>query len=574
MTTRTNTYLSCFDVKFSPCESSLLASSLHNTFVYSLSDHSIQTILPEENSPIVTTLASHLLHNTPWVILSTDQKELIAFNTQTKEQHHLKIPKKVAQITGTSSGEMIICADKQGEIYMLPLSAFFVHLQPTSETTDSKPHPKITYLLGHKSAITAISLSPDDKYLATADKDEKIRVSHFPNTHEIASFCFGPSEPVTAMVWVKASNIFETVPSGFCDYLLVSSSLDGSIRLWNPSDGTLLGVEFFAPLTQEYINSTYLHTESKETGEDGEKRMKIEEPGKTPHRKVKIEKTPFPLSDCSLGTMSLSVIDTKPISIAITREGVPEIGLFTISTTPQPAIQSIWHFTPDYPSTMLPPESTRRAPDPALSSPTSFFPSPIIYSPPSFDSQSFPCHFVLTRSVILPSSLATDCGVAAEVAGDFLLPLSAQLLSTQPDQLVVSISPQLLSSIPSDCPLFAQFSSYPLSPPPNEYSKEASPLLLQISLETLKPSLHPVSQHVFTLPPPPPAKQPANSPNVPLSQLVKTFLPSYNLKFWNRHRQDDPRSSHHSSQKRVIDDKKDVKPVSVDRRRTTRRTAH
>lgn len=48
-----------------------------------------------------------------------------------------------------------------------------------------------TLILGHTSLLTAFLLSPDETHIITADRDEHIRVSCFPQGHEIESFCLG-----------------------------------------------------------------------------------------------------------------------------------------------------------------------------------------------------------------------------------------------------------------------------------------------------------------------------------------------------------------------------------------------
>ena len=34
----------------------------------------------------------------------------------------------------------------------------------------------------------------DQKYVITADRDEKIRISHFPNAYNIKAYCLGHNE--------------------------------------------------------------------------------------------------------------------------------------------------------------------------------------------------------------------------------------------------------------------------------------------------------------------------------------------------------------------------------------------
>lgn len=46
-------------------------------------------------------------------------------------------------------------------------------------------------VLGHASMITSMQLSSDEKYIITSDRDEHIRVSHYPDGFNIETFCLG-----------------------------------------------------------------------------------------------------------------------------------------------------------------------------------------------------------------------------------------------------------------------------------------------------------------------------------------------------------------------------------------------
>ncbi|XP_076773177.1 tRNA (guanine-N(7)-)-methyltransferase non-catalytic subunit WDR4 isoform X2 [Arvicanthis niloticus] len=74
-----------------------------------------------------------------------------------------------------------------------------------------------------------VAVSPDDQFVLTADRDEKIRVSWAAAPHSIEAFCLGHTEFV--------SRIF-VVPSH--PELLLSSSGDGTLRLWEYRSGRQL----------------------------------------------------------------------------------------------------------------------------------------------------------------------------------------------------------------------------------------------------------------------------------------------------------------------------------------------
>ena len=76
-------------------------------------------------------------------------------------------------------------------------------------------------ILGHLSMLLDIKFSPCGKFIITADRDEKIRVSHYPNAYNIHNFCLGHSDFVTSIELLEDSN------------QLVSGSGDGTLKVWD-----------------------------------------------------------------------------------------------------------------------------------------------------------------------------------------------------------------------------------------------------------------------------------------------------------------------------------------------------
>ena len=69
-------------------------------------------------------------------------------------------------------------------------------------------------------------LSPCGGYLITAERDEKIRVSRYPNTYEIVTFCLGHGEYVSSLC--------------MHDGYLVSGGGDGFLCVWDWLNGVEL----------------------------------------------------------------------------------------------------------------------------------------------------------------------------------------------------------------------------------------------------------------------------------------------------------------------------------------------
>ncbi|XP_078063861.1 tRNA (guanine-N(7)-)-methyltransferase non-catalytic subunit wdr4 [Mustelus asterias] len=77
--------------------------------------------------------------------------------------------------------------------------------------------------------LLAVAVSPDSRYVITADRDEKIRVSLLEQPYIIQAFCLGHHEFVSEL----------SIPLNH-PHLLVSGSGDGTVRLWEYENGKQL----------------------------------------------------------------------------------------------------------------------------------------------------------------------------------------------------------------------------------------------------------------------------------------------------------------------------------------------
>ncbi|KAF1317915.1 Wd repeat protein wdr4, partial [Globisporangium splendens] len=104
----------------------------------------------------------------------------------------------------------------------------------------------IKTLLGHTtSMLTQLAVSKDSSLLLTADRDEKIRVSAFPRTSLIQTYCLG-----------HAASLTDVTASSLTPELAVSTSLDNTIKLWDITSGELLASQEL--LKDEPMNSKNL----------------------------------------------------------------------------------------------------------------------------------------------------------------------------------------------------------------------------------------------------------------------------------------------------------------------------
>ncbi|XP_036207372.1 tRNA (guanine-N(7)-)-methyltransferase non-catalytic subunit WDR4 isoform X3 [Myotis myotis] len=154
-----------------------------------------------------TILASTFSKSGSYFALTDDSKRLILFRTKPWQCLSVRtVVRRCTALTFTASEEKVLVADKSGDVYSFSVL---------------EPNECGKLELGHLSMLLDVAVSPDDRYVLTADRDEKIRVSWALAPHNIESFCLGHTEFV--------SRIF-VVPDH--PELLLSSSGDCTLRLW------------------------------------------------------------------------------------------------------------------------------------------------------------------------------------------------------------------------------------------------------------------------------------------------------------------------------------------------------
>lgn len=182
------------------------------------------------------------------------------------------MPKRPSALVLTPDGQTILCGDKFGDAYSLPLipgeyvkrvetkqyqpaaTSLTVHTKRNLESLEQQKRQadkakaaeeksslnfEHQAILGHVSVLTdLISVAvPGDSpasrprpYILTADRDEHIRVSRgFPQAHVIEQYCLGHTSSISKLC----------IPS-WVPKVLISGDGDGSLFVWNWTEGQVL----------------------------------------------------------------------------------------------------------------------------------------------------------------------------------------------------------------------------------------------------------------------------------------------------------------------------------------------
>ncbi|CAG9795082.1 unnamed protein product [Diatraea saccharalis] len=191
----------------------IVARDLHLD-CYNHKEHSYFDISkkPEENDDHICdiTLSSD---NKYLAIITSVSKKLIIYDLpQMTEFKCFILPRSASKIRFSSDNANILVADKSGDVLIY-------------DFIDGNSGTK---LLGHLSLLLDVLQTYNNKYIITCDRDEKIRVSCYPNTYNIQTYCLGHKEFV---------NHIEILPHN--DKFLTSSSGDGTVICWDYENGKL-----------------------------------------------------------------------------------------------------------------------------------------------------------------------------------------------------------------------------------------------------------------------------------------------------------------------------------------------
>ncbi|CCO30832.1 tRNA (guanine-N(7)-)-methyltransferase subunit TRM82 AltName: Full=Transfer RNA methyltransferase 82 [Rhizoctonia solani AG-1 IB] len=164
------------------------------------------------------------------LVTSGDDKRLRVWDVNhLKELSCREIPKRANVLKLSQDGQTILVADKFGDIFSYPLVPPEPAQQPQpAEIPGSKSvavamhdNPHGTLILGHASIITDFVLTHGEKQVISADRDEHVRVSWYPEGWDVDRYCLGHRK------FVSALEIPLCAPS-----ILISGGGDPELYVW------------------------------------------------------------------------------------------------------------------------------------------------------------------------------------------------------------------------------------------------------------------------------------------------------------------------------------------------------
>ncbi|KAH9499967.1 WD repeat-containing protein 4, partial [Bulinus truncatus] len=163
------------------------------------------------------------------------------------------VARRVTSVRFTKDSSHVVVVDRSGDAYSFP-----AHEQQTADKASTSPAPEAvdddeaspggTLILGHLSMALDVLLVADDSLIVTCDRDEKIRISRYPDGYQIESYCLGHTQFIKTLVYDEDLKA------------LISGSGDASVRVWT-LDGKELGrVNVLDQLPQDENETDACHT--------------------------------------------------------------------------------------------------------------------------------------------------------------------------------------------------------------------------------------------------------------------------------------------------------------------------
>lgn len=182
------------------------------------------------------------------IACADSDKSVLVFDIDSGSSDCLKLtkrqpfPKRPNAIAISDDGDTVTIADKFGDVHEMSISG-----ATSTSAEDIQP------ILGHVSMLTdiiSVKNTAGQRFVITSDRDEHIKISHYPQCFIVDKWLFGHKQFISSM----------DCPS-WNPSLLFSAGGDDSIFSWDWVKGTLLSQFNYTELIKPYLTDAHLAAE-------------------------------------------------------------------------------------------------------------------------------------------------------------------------------------------------------------------------------------------------------------------------------------------------------------------------
>ncbi|CAL1547481.1 unnamed protein product [Lymnaea stagnalis] len=199
-----------------------------------------------------------------------------------------RVSRRCTRVTFTKDSRDVIVADKSGDVYKFPVQGPQNTITGIEDSSieDDETCAWGTLLLGHLSMLLDVLLVDNDSLVLTSDRDEKIRISRYPDAYNIEAYCLGHTQFVVTLAYDEELKV------------ILSGSGDSTVRLWG-----LDGKEYHKTSVLAHIPEDAGDVDQKPSGEEGSQQQ-INPPTKRASGQHAIQQISF-CSKCRLLFVSI-----------------------------------------------------------------------------------------------------------------------------------------------------------------------------------------------------------------------------------------------------------------------------
>lgn len=172
-------------------------------------------------------LASAMSEDGVLFAVATTSKQCLVYNVAdqwSQVRLPVQLPKAPTAALIDFRNKYVILSDRAGNVRRYDINeGSWANSRNNNETDEVDEGCEGELLLGHVSMVLDIAFGENGRFLISADRDEKIRISRYPQCYVIHRFCLGHLSYVNS-IHTK-------------DRFLFSSGGDGTLRVWDVSDG-------------------------------------------------------------------------------------------------------------------------------------------------------------------------------------------------------------------------------------------------------------------------------------------------------------------------------------------------